>query len=208
MENHTPPNIISNSIENNSTKLDRNEKITVSKGSEASSFQLLVREVDNFPDYSDRICQNWLKAHKIESPGDQTIQKYTKIIILLQDIVELIKEIKLKPHSILIAYRALVLGEKNVQVANLYCVKRQIVEQIKKRVIRQQKLNDQIPETWAPISIHLPNELLDAVNWLAEQAKYEQGLIIKRSKKPPELSAETIELIATLLISKNHMSRK
>ena len=58
MENHTPPNTIRNSIENNSTKLDRNEKITVSKGSEASSFQLLVREVDNFPDYSDRICHD------------------------------------------------------------------------------------------------------------------------------------------------------
>ena len=100
MENHTPPNIISNSIENNSTKLDRNEKITVSKGSEASSFQLLVREVDNFPDYSDRICQNWLKLHKTEFLCDKTIQKYTKIVILLQDIVELIKEIKTTIKSV------------------------------------------------------------------------------------------------------------
>ena len=94
MENYTPPNTVLNSIENNSTKLDRNEKITISKGSEASSFQLLVREVDNFPDYSDRICQHWLKLHKTEFLCDKTIQKYTKIVILLQDIVELIKEIK------------------------------------------------------------------------------------------------------------------
>ena len=68
----------------------------------ASGFQLLqllVREIDNFPDYSDRICQDWLKAHKIESPDDQTLQKYTKIIILLQDIVELIEEIKTKIKS-------------------------------------------------------------------------------------------------------------
>lgn len=69
------------------------------RGSVASSFQLLVREVDNFPDYSDRICQNWLKAHETESLGDKTIQKYMKIIILLQDIVELIEEIKTKIKS-------------------------------------------------------------------------------------------------------------
>ena len=94
MENFTSPNTVSNNIENSSAKLNKNEKITVSTSSEASSFQLLVREVDNFPDYSDRICQNWLKAHKTESPGDKTIQKYTKIIILLQDIVELIEGIK------------------------------------------------------------------------------------------------------------------
>ena len=100
MENHTPPNTVFNIIENNSTKLNQNEKITVSTSSEASSFQLLVREVDNFPDYSDRICQNWLKAHKAESPGDRTIQKYTKIIILLQDIVELIEEIKTTIKSV------------------------------------------------------------------------------------------------------------
>ncbi|MEM7554802.1 MAG: acyl carrier protein [Cyanobacteria bacterium P01_A01_bin.84] len=74
--------------------LNQNKKITVSTSSKGSSFQLLVREVDNFPDYSDRICQNWLKAHKTESPGDKTIQKYTKIVSLLQDIDELIEEIK------------------------------------------------------------------------------------------------------------------
>ena len=94
MENHTPPNIISNSIENNSTKLNQNEKITISTSSKASSFQLLVHEVDNFPDYSDRICQHQLKLHKTESSGNKTIQKYTKIVSLLQDIVELIEEIK------------------------------------------------------------------------------------------------------------------
>lgn len=99
MENLTSPNIISNSIENNSTKLNQNEKITISTSSMASSFQLLVREVDNFPDYSDRICQNWLKAHETESLGDKTIQKYMKIIILLQDIVKLIEEIKTKIKS-------------------------------------------------------------------------------------------------------------
>ena len=44
--------------------------------------------------------QNWLKAHKTESPGDKTIQKYTKILILLQDIAELIKEIKTTIKSV------------------------------------------------------------------------------------------------------------
>ena len=100
MENFTSPNTVRNSIKNNFTKLNKNEKTTVGKSSEASSFQLLVREVDNFPDYSDRICQNWLKAHKTESPGDKTIQKYTKILILLQDIAELIEEIKTTIKSV------------------------------------------------------------------------------------------------------------
>ena len=94
MENLTSPNIIYNSIENNSTKLNQNEKITISTSSKASSFQLLVREINNFPDYSDRICQIWLKAHNTESPGYKIIHKYTRIIILLQDIVELMEEIK------------------------------------------------------------------------------------------------------------------
>ena len=58
MENFTSPNTVSNSIENSSAKLNKNEKITVSTSSEASSFQLLVREVDNFPDYSARICHD------------------------------------------------------------------------------------------------------------------------------------------------------
>lgn len=57
MEDLTSPNIISNSIKKNSTKL-KNEKITISTSLKASSFQLLVREVDNFPDYSDRICHD------------------------------------------------------------------------------------------------------------------------------------------------------
>ena len=100
MENHTPPNTISNSIENNSTKLNQNGKITVPTSSEASSFQLLVCEVDNFTDYSDRICQHWLKLHKTEFLCDKTIQKYTKIVFLLQDIVELIKEIKTTIKSV------------------------------------------------------------------------------------------------------------
>lgn len=100
MEDHTPPNTVFNSIENNSIKLNQNEKITVSTSSKASSFQLLVREVDNFPDYSDRICQHWLKLHKTEFLCDKTIQKYTKIIILLQDINELIEEIKTTIKSV------------------------------------------------------------------------------------------------------------
>ncbi|NJL50981.1 MAG: acyl carrier protein [Hydrococcus sp. SU_1_0] len=51
-------------------------------------------EADNIQDYSDQICQNWLKAHKTESLCSKNIQQYTKIIILLQDIVELIEGIK------------------------------------------------------------------------------------------------------------------
>lgn len=100
------------------------------------------------------------------------------------------------------AYRALVIGDKNVNIANAYGVKRQIVEQVKLRILRQQKIESSIPETWEHISTHLPRELVEAVNWLEEQAKYQDGLIVKRSKKPPELSAATIELISHLLCSK------
>ena len=119
------------------------------------------------------------------------------------EFVKLIKKTKLKPLSIRAAYRALVLGEKNVTIAKAYGISRQIIEQAKKRVLRQQKIDENIPTTWEHISAHLPIELTEAVTWLEEQAKYKDGLIVKRAKKPPELSAETIELISTLLCSKN-----
>ena len=118
------------------------------------------------------------------------------------EFIRLVKKTKLKPHSIRMAYRALVIGDKNVNIANAYGVKRQIVEQVKLRVLRQQKIENSIPETWEHISTHLPSELVEAVNWLEEQAKYQDGLIVKRSKKPPELSAAMIELISHLLCSK------
>lgn len=124
------------------------------------------------------------------------------------EFIGLVKKTKLKPHSIRIAYRALVLGDKNVNIANAYSVKRQIVEQAKRRVLRQQKIENSIPETWRHHSTHLPIELIAAVRWLEEQAKYQDGLIVKRSKTPPELSAETIELISTLFSSKSSRVQK
>lgn len=100
MENYISPNIISNSIEDNSlkiansTKLKQKDKTIISTSFETQSFKLLVREADNFQDCSDRICQNWLKAHKTESLCDKNVREYTKIVILLQDIVESSERIK------------------------------------------------------------------------------------------------------------------
>jgi hypothetical protein len=100
MENSTSANIISTSIEDNSleiantTKIKQNDKTAISRSSKTKGFELLMYEVDNIQDYSDRICQNWLKAHKTESLCSKNVQGYTKIVILLQDIVELIERIK------------------------------------------------------------------------------------------------------------------
>lgn len=100
MKNSTSPNIISTTIEDNSLeianpiKLKQNDKTTVSTSSKTQSFELLVCEVDNFQNYSNQICQNWLKAHETEFPGDKNVREYTKIVIILQDIVELIEAIK------------------------------------------------------------------------------------------------------------------
>ncbi|MCP4320983.1 MAG: hypothetical protein GY787_03845 [Alteromonadales bacterium] len=121
-----------------------------------------------------------------------------------EEFVKLIKKTKLQPLSIRAAYRALVLGEKNVTISKSYGISRQIIEQAKKRVLRQQEIDKNIPTTWVHISTHLPSELTEAIGWLEEQAKYQDGLIVKRAKKPPELSAETIELISSLLCSKNY----
>jgi hypothetical protein len=118
------------------------------------------------------------------------------------EFIALVKKTKLKPYSIRMAYRALVLGEKNINIANIYGVKRQVVEQAKRRVLHQQKIENNIPKAWEHISMHLPSELVKAVSWLEEHAKHQDGLIVKRSKKPPELSTETIELISNLLCSK------
>ncbi len=100
MKNSTSPNIISSSIEDNSldiansTKSEQNYKTVISKSLETQSFDSLAFEVDNFQDNSERICQNWLKAHKTKSLCSRNVREYTKIVILLQDIVELIQRIK------------------------------------------------------------------------------------------------------------------
>jgi acyl carrier protein len=100
MENSTSENIISTTIEDNSldienhTELKQNGKTETTFKSKTQSFELLVGEVDNFQDCSNQICQNWLKAHEIKSLGSKNVQGYTKIVILLQDIIELIEEIK------------------------------------------------------------------------------------------------------------------
>jgi hypothetical protein len=94
MNNSTSAKIISTSIGDNSfeianiTKTKQNDRTAISTNSKTQSFELLMYEVDNFQDYSDRICQNWLKAHKTESLCSKNIQQYTKIVILLQDIIE------------------------------------------------------------------------------------------------------------------------
>ena len=100
MNDSTSSNIISNVIEDNSleiansTELKQNGRTTISWSSKTQSSELLACGVDNFQDYSNQICQNWLKAHKTKSLDSKNIQQYTKIVILLQDIVELIEGIK------------------------------------------------------------------------------------------------------------------
>ncbi|WP_199194235.1 acyl carrier protein [Pleurocapsa sp. CCALA 161] len=100
MENRTSAKIISTTIKNNSleitntTKTKQNDRTAISRSSKTKSLELLPLEIDNFQDNSDRICHNWLKAHKTESLCPKNVQGYTKIVILLQNIVELIARIK------------------------------------------------------------------------------------------------------------------
>ncbi len=128
--------------------------------------------------------------------------------MLVDEFIRLVKATRLRLYSIRFAYRALVLGEKNANIAKIYNVKRQVVEQAKRRVLRQKEMENSVPETWQHISTHLPYELVEAVKWLEEQAKHKGGLIVKRSKNPPELSAETIELISHLLCKKSPKVQK
>jgi hypothetical protein len=74
----------------NATKTKQNDRTAISRSSKNKGFELLMYEVDNIQDYSERICHDWLEAHKTESLCSKNIQGYTKIVILLQNIVELI----------------------------------------------------------------------------------------------------------------------
>lgn len=100
MENSTSAKIISTSIEDNTleiantTKTKQNDRTVISRSSKTKGFELLMCEVNHIQDYSDRICHNWLKAHKTDSLCSKNVQGYTKIVILLQDIVELVARIK------------------------------------------------------------------------------------------------------------------
>jgi acyl carrier protein len=100
MNNHTSPNIIHGTVQGNSLEIanykdpKRNKDIITIWSSKTQSFELLMNEVDNFPDFSLQICQNWLKAHETEFFCSKNIQQYTKIVVLLKDIVKLIEGIK------------------------------------------------------------------------------------------------------------------
>lgn len=135
---------------------------------------------------------------------------YFKQVIVMDkgEFILLVKQTKLKYNSIRFAYRSLVLGDKNSYIANIYGVKRQLVEQAKNRVLRQQKIAQNMPDTWASVSVSLPIELIEVVKWLEERAKYKNGLRIKTPKKPPALSTENIELLSNLLCSKQSISSK
>lgn len=119
-----------------------------------------------------------------------------------EEFVRLVRETRLTLYSIRFAYRTLVLGERNANIAKIYQVKRQVIEQAKRRILRQQKIENSIPDKWLHVSVHLPLELVEAIKWLEDQVKYQDGLIVKRNKKPPNLSAKNIELISKLLCSK------
>ena len=73
-----------------------NNKTTTDWNSKISSIDLLMYYLDNLQDSSFRICQNWLKTHETESLCSKNIRQYTKIVILLQDLVELVERIKIK----------------------------------------------------------------------------------------------------------------
>ena len=101
MNNHLP-DIVSIAIEDarlqnsdrDPAKLEQNGKPTTSWSFKTQNFKLLTCNVDNFQDCINLICQNWLKAHETESLCSENIQRYTRIVLLLQDIVELIEKIE------------------------------------------------------------------------------------------------------------------
>ena len=80
----------------NPVESNPSSKTTTDWNSKISSINLLMYYLDNLQDSSFRICQNWLKTHETESLCSKNIRQYTKIVILLQDLVELVERIKIK----------------------------------------------------------------------------------------------------------------
>ena len=98
-----------------------------------------------------------------------------------------------------LAYRVLVEGEKSVEVAKDEDVTRQLVDQAARRITRQQEIENGIPESWLPVSVSLPPELANAVKWIYRQARLDAGLVVDTDRKPPDISAEAVELITDLI---------
>lgn len=102
MENNTFSKIVTTAIEENSLEVanhqeqKQKDKMPISWNYRTQDFELLLDEVNNFQDCSIRICRNWLKAHESESFCSENIERYTKIVILLRDVVELLEKIKIK----------------------------------------------------------------------------------------------------------------
>jgi len=104
MNKNISPNIVHKTIKTslfktaNPNKLELNKDRT-STWSKTQNFDLLIDELEDFQIFCYRICQFALKAGDTVFLCSENIKHYTKIVILLTDIVKLTKEIKLTVQS-------------------------------------------------------------------------------------------------------------
>ena len=99
-----------------------------------------------------------------------------------------------------LAFAVLVEGRKVSEVAADYNVSRQTVEHAVKRIERQSRLTEGIPDSWVSVSVSLPVEFSKAILWVQEQEKFRAGVIVRTKLDKPILSVEQIELLADLVV--------
>lgn len=175
MTSSTSSNIISTAIENNSFEVaDRKEqkqngKITIDTGPRTRSFELLVYQADNLQNHSNQICQNWLKAHETTSLEHKDVRQYTRIVILLQDIVELVEKI-------------------GITIQHAWLQKQEISETVKAIVSNSLDIK---PEQIAFTANLVKDFGLDSLEWQELLITMEETFVIK-------LSYETVRKLVTL----------
>lgn len=112
---------------------------------------------------------------------------------------KLAEKTKLKDKAINLAKLVLVDGLKTGDVAKQKNVSRQLVEQAKKRVLREKRISNNYPKEWQTVTAILPVQMIQVVKWIEGKEREKEGLIVKSKKRVPDLSADDVELLTEMI---------
>ncbi len=113
--------------------------------------------------------------------------------------IELAEKTGQKQKAKNLAYAVLVEEKRVSEVAAEYQISRQSVEHAVNRIVRQERMVNEIPDEWVKLSVFLPTGLAKAVLWIQEQEKHKAGVIVRTKLNRPSLTVEQIELLADLM---------
>jgi predicted DNA-binding protein YlxM (UPF0122 family) len=112
---------------------------------------------------------------------------------------KLAEKTKLKDKAINLAEMVLVDGLKAGEIAKQKNVSRQLVEQAKKRILREKSISNNYPKEWRIVTAVLPVQMIQVVKWIEGKEREKEGLIVKSKNRVSDLSAGDVELLTEMI---------